>query len=133
MIHRKLKLGRWDIDFLFAPDGYDTEEALTYLYYADASDYVMKKAYHILEDNENNTGFTFTNQDSKMAVVVIGPTDNGEEFVNTLSHEIYHLTVAIAEGLNLDLSKEGPAYIMGNSVENLTKVICELGCDKCNN
>lgn len=74
MIHRNLMIGKWIIDFLFAPDGYDTEEALTYLYDADASDYILKKAYHILESNKHNTGFTFSNPDLKMAVVVIGPT-----------------------------------------------------------
>lgn len=132
MKHRRLELGRWDIDFLFAPEGYDTEEALTYLYNADAPDYVLVKAYHILEDNENNTGFTFTNQESKTAVVVIGPSDDGDEFINTFCHELYHLAVAIAEGLDLDLTNEGPAYILGNSAEKLTKLICDLGCSKCN-
>lgn len=132
MIHKKLNIGRWDIDFLFAPKGYDTEEALTYLYYAEASDNIIVKACHMLEDNKSNTGFTFTNQKLKTAVVVIGPSDNGDEFVNTLCHEMYHLAVAIAEGLDLDLSAEGPAYIIGNSVEQLTKIICDLGCDRCN-
>ena len=132
MIHRDLRIGRWHIDFLFAPDGYDTEEALNYLYDADASDYILVKAYHILEDNADNTGFTFTNQEMKEGVVVIGPTTSGHEFVNTFCHEMYHLANAIAEGLGFDYSGEGPAYVIGNSAEKLTELVCALGCDKCN-
>ena len=131
MIHKELQIGRWNIDFLFAPDGYDTEEALDYLYDADASDYILVKAYHILEDNDNNTGFTFTNEELKSAVVVIGPTTSGSEFVNTLVHEMYHVATAIANCLGVDLEGEEPAYIIGDSARDVTKMICELGCPKC--
>lgn len=132
MIHESLQIGRWDIDFLFAPKGYDTEEALIYLYDADASDDILVRAYHILEDDEDNTGFTFTNQDMKKAVVVVGPTTTGGEFVNTLVHEMYHVASAIADGLGFDLQGETPAYMIGDSAMELTKIICELGCEECN-
>lgn len=130
MIHRDLMIGKWIIDFLFAPDGYDTEEALTYLYDADASDYILKKAYHILEDNKPNTGFTFSNPDLKMAVVVIGPTTSGAEFIDTLIHELYHVAVAIAKNLGVELDSEWPAYAIGDSAKALTTSICLLGCSK---
>ena len=133
MIHRQLHIGRWDVDFLFAPDGYDTEEALTYLYDADASDYILIKAYHILEDNKYNTGFTFTNPDMMTAVVVIGPTSSGKEFINTLCHEMYHVASAIADKLGLDYKGEEPAYIIGGSAMELASTICELGCSRCHN
>lgn len=131
MIHEKLKIGRWNVDFLFAPNGYDTEEALTYLYYADASEHIMQKAYHILEDNEMNTGFAFTNQDMREAVVVVGPAESGSEFLDTLAHEVHHVAVAIAESIGVDLAGETPAYIAGDSIRELAKVICDLGCERC--
>lgn len=132
MIHEKLNIGRWEVDFLFAPDGYETEEALAYLYYADASDTIMRRAYQMMESENLNTGFTFTNQESKLAVVVIGPTSSEEEFINTLCHEVHHLAVAIAEGLGFSLDSEGPAYLNGDSMMELTKIICTLGCKRCN-
>lgn len=132
MEHRNLNIGRWNVDFLFAVGGYDTEEALTYLYYADASDDIMRRAYHVLEANQENTGFTFTNQDSKEAVVVIGPTSSGKEFINTLCHEIHHVAVAIAGSIGVDLDAETPAYIAGDSMMRLAQTICELGCRNCN-
>ena len=131
MLHKKLIIGRWEVDFLFAPDGYDTEEALTYLYYADAPDYILRQAYHVLEDNNQNTGFTFSNQDTKEAVVVIGPYTSGDEFINTLCHEVHHLAVAIADSLGIDLDKETPAYLQGDTTMELAQIICKLGCKKC--
>ena len=131
MIHEELKIGRWHVDFLFAEEEYDTEEGLTYLYDADASDYILVKAYHIMEDNNLNTGFTFTNKDLKEAVIVIGPTTSGDEFINTLCHEIYHLAAAIGESLGVKLDGEKPAYIAGDSMMELTKIICRLGCQDC--
>ena len=132
MIHKELNIGRWSVDFLFGPDGYDTEQVLVCLYDADASDDILVKAYHILEDDDNNTGFTFTNQNLKKAVVVVGPTSSGDEFVNTLVHELYHVAAAIADGLGLDYQGEGPAYIIGDSAMDLTHIVCELGCPGCN-
>lgn len=131
MIHRHLDIGRWKVDFLFAADGYDTEEGLDYLYDADASDHILVKAYHVLEDNKPNTGFTFTNGETRQAVVVIGPTTSGDEFINTFCHEMYHLANAIAKGLGLDTEGETPAYIIGDTAEELTSLVCKLGCSSC--
>ena len=99
---------------------------------ADASDYILVKAYHIMEDNNPNTGFTFTNKNLKEAVIVIGPATSGDEFINTLCHEIYHLAAAIGESLGVKLDGEKPAYIAGDSMMELTKIICKLGCQDCN-
>lgn len=105
---------------------------LAFLYLVDASDAIMRRAYQMMESKDLNTGFTFTNQDSKLAVVVIGPTSSEKEFINTLCHEVHHLAVAIAEGLGLSLDSEGPAYLNGDSMMELTKIICALGCKRCN-
>lgn len=37
-----------------------------------------------------------------------------------------------ASSLGVSLSGEKPAYIMGDSVEELTRIICRLGCEECN-
>ena len=81
-----------------------------------------------MDSERLNTGFTFTDQDSHCAVVVIGPTASGEEFIDTLSHEIHHLAVAIASSLGIDLEGETPAYLVGDMTRELAKTICEFGC-----
>lgn len=131
MIHRVLVIGHWMVDFVFATKGYDEEAILAFLYEFDASYNVMLRAKRIMESNKKNRGFTFANQDLKRALVVIGPTTSGKEFLNSLSHETHHLAVAIAKSIGYDLDGEGPAYLTGDTTMALFETICELGCEKC--
>lgn len=119
------------MDFIFAEDGYDEEAVLGFLYDIDAPIQVMQRANRIMESGYYNRGFTFTNPDLRRAVVVVGPTTSGRQFVNTLSHEIDHLSDAIAEYYGIKNQREGTSYITGDTTMALTEVICHLGCDKC--
>ena len=132
MIHRVLKIGEWIVDFVFAVKGYDEEAILVFLYEFDASYSVMRRAKRIMESNKPNRGFTFANPILKRAIVVVGPTTSGKEFIDSLVHEVHHLAVAIGKSIGYDLEGEGPAYLSGDSARALAETICELGCDKCN-
>ena len=132
MIFRDLYIGRWHACFIFAPDGYDDNTILDILYDLDASDYILVKAEKKMREGRPNEGFTFANSRMKEALVVIGPSTSGAEFVNTLSHEIYHLSVAVAKSLGLDLEGEQAAYIEGDAMGDFIELVCQFGCDKCN-
>ena len=132
MIHRILKIGHWEVDFLFAHSGYNDEEVLTYLYEIDAPISVMRRANKIMESGRMNRGFTFANPYMKRAVVVTGPTTSSKQFLNTFTHEVHHLAVAIAKSIGYELDSEGPAYITGDTTMALAETICELGCEHCN-
>ena len=132
MIERELYIGRWRADFLFAGDDYDDELVLTRLYDIDAPIYIMQEVNRLMDSCDANCGFTYTNLEMYEALVVIGPTTSGEEFVDTLVHEVHHLAVAIADSLDIDLESETPAYIAGDSARELAGVVCSLGCDRCN-
>lgn len=132
MIYRNIKIGRWHVCFIFAPNGYDDNAILDILYDLDASDYILVKAGKKLREARPNEGFTFTNPQMKEALVVIGPTTSGEEFQDTLVHELHHLAVAVAESLGVDLESETPAYIAGDFAKKLSHIVCLLGCGKCN-
>lgn len=131
MIHRSLKIGRWEVDFLFVKDKYDVESISTYLYFAGASKIVLEQAEDLMWMCEYNSGFTFANEKRHRAVVVIGPTTSGAEFQDTLIHELHHLAVAIAASLGVDLESETPAYVAGDAARDLADVICRLGCSNC--
>lgn len=131
MIKRTIRIGKWVVDFLFAKLDYDDEGVLACLYELDADYEIMRSANRIMESDKLNCGFTFTNPDRKRALVVIGPTSSGKEFVNTMVHEIHHLAVAIADSLGHDLESEAPAYIAGDSALALAETICEFGCPHC--
>lgn len=130
-IHRVLKIGRWVVDFIFATKSYDIEGILSCLYDAGAPRWVMENAGELMSEGKYNTGFTYTNPELHRAVVVIGPTTSGAEYIDTLVHEVHHLAVAIASELGIDLESETPAYLAGDSARALAEVVCELGCEQC--
>ena len=111
--HSVLLLGRWIIDFLFCDEKYDKKAVLGYLYDADAPYPVMRKAANLMDSDDANSGFTFNNAAEHRIVVVIGPSDNSEEFIDTLVHELHHVAVAIADynGLDLDGRSDGRGAI----------------------
>ena len=131
MIHRVLSIGRWVVDFVFATKAYDIDGVLSCLYDAGAPGWVMDDADGLMSAGEYNTGFTYTNPEIRRAVVVVGPTTSGAEYIDTLVHEIHHLAVAIASELGIDLESETPAYLAGDSARALAEVVCVLGCDHC--
>ena len=119
------------MDFLFATRKYDVEGVLACLYDLGATQSIIERTEEIMESKELNTGFTYTNPANYRALVVIGPTSSGEEFIDTFTHEIHHLAVAIAANLGIDLESETPAYLAGDSARELADLVCELGCPKC--
>jgi len=132
MEKRSLKIGRWIVDFLFATRRYDIDGVLGCLYDAGAPEWAIEQAEELMMACDYNCGFTFSNPERFRAVVVIGPASSGEEFIDTLTHEIHHLAVAIASELGIDLESETPAYLAGDSIRELADVVCELGCRHCN-
>ena len=133
MKRRDLRIGRWAVEFYFAEDGdgYDIDELIARMYDNGAGPRVLRRAYTLMDEGAPNTGFTFSNALERFAIVAIGPTTSGKEFLNTLVHELHHLAVAIAQGLGLDLEGEPPAYLVGDTALALAEEICKMGCDRC--
>lgn len=132
MRHNTLRIGEWVVDFLFAIDTYDKGLILEYLDEFEAETDVISAIEDLISSKKYNCGFTFSNSNIKRALVVTGPVSSSKQFVNTLSHEMHHLAVAIAESLGYDLDSEVPAYVAGDATMALIETICELGCPHCN-
>lgn len=127
-----LRIGRWHVEFYFCPDGFDIDTLLERMNDFGSTSSVMRRALSLMEADKPNTGFSFFNPEEHLAIVAVGPTSDGAEFLDTLVHELHHLAVAIATGLGIDLDGEGPAYISGDSARALADTICNLGCSHCN-
>lgn len=132
MTWRELRIGRWKVLFAFAVRHYDDQDrVLDLLAEWDATPYIMRRVERIMAGDTQNTGFTFTVPEERLALVVTGPASSGEEFIDTFVHEVHHLAVAIAKGLGYDLDSEGPAYLAGDAARAFADVVCQLGCDRC--
>lgn len=128
MIRRVLHVEQWTVYFFFAPEGYDEEELLELLYDLDAPDHIMVQASRKIKAGRPNEGFAYTNPFRREAVIVVGPAVSGEQYLNSIVHEIHHQSVAVADEMGTDLKGEVPAYIAGDTAEVLVDVICMLGC-----
>ena len=139
MIRRALIIGRWVVDFLFSVGKYDIDGVLACLYDAGAPDYIMEEAEDLMLTCDRDCGFTFSsparyryiNHANHRAVVLIGPTSSGAEFLDTFGHELHHLAVAIASELGGDHESEKPAYVAGDAARDLADVVCKMGCTHC--
>lgn len=60
-----------------------------------------------------NCGFTFSNPDLKMSVMVISNASSPEQWWDTLDHEIDHLQDAICRYYDVPLGTEEAAYLQG--------------------
>ena len=128
MDEKYLNIGRWIVCFMFCFEEYDIERILSVLHEGGASDDVLDKAKRLMLKGKLNTGFTFTNDDRLIAVVVIGPASSGKEFIDTFVHEVHHLAVAIASNVGVELDSETPAYLSGDLAREMAEYICNIGC-----
>ena len=139
MKYANLIIGSWDVDFFFAEKDYDIEPVVYCLLDAGASDDIIHEVLKLMERCWYNCGFTFSRESDyryinpKMhrAVMMIGLTSSGAEFIDTFVHEIHHLAVAIASELGADLDSEAPAYVAGDTAREFAEVFCEMGCECC--
>lgn len=129
---RRIYIGSWVVDFLFQPKGYKEKKVLALLDEMEAPWDIIMRCVQIMESGQLNTGFTYSDEGLKRAVVVIGPASSGEETINTLVHEIHHVAVSIAHSIGVNLEEETPAYIAGDAVRDLADMVCKLGCRHCN-
>ena len=132
MLRRDLEIGRWHVEFYFAPDGYDIDLILDRLFDFGAGGRVMRRALNLMDSGRKNKGFTFANPYERLALVLVGPATSGKQFQNTLVHELRHLINGVALSLGVELDSEAPSYAAGDSAMELADVICTLGCDRCN-
>lgn len=140
MIRRVLRIGGWIVEFLFCMGRYDIDGVLACLYDAGAPRWVREQALDLMENCDYDCGFTYSarkpqrysyyNRERHRAVVLIGPTSSGAEFLDTFIHELRHLTDSVAKSMGVALDSEEAAYFSGDTARALADVVCQLGCEK---
>lgn len=69
------------------------------------------RAAEMLENDEFNTGFTYTDEEKHVTFLVIGKTTSADEFFNTFIHEIGHAAAHIAEYMGIKPYSEELQYL----------------------
>ena len=89
------------------------------------------RAAEMLENNELNTGFTYTDEQKHVTFIVIGETSSAAEFFDTFIHEIGHAASHIAQYYEINPFSESFQYLQGEIALQMFEEAKELMCDHC--
>lgn len=87
----------------------------------------------LMESNEDNVGFTYSNTDLRCTLILIGKSNSAEEFQDTLDHEKGHAVMHISMEEHIDPFSEEYQYLRGEIAKKLFKVAKIFLCENCRN
>lgn len=124
MIKQVYKINDWTINILLSVNAYDISEVLDELESIDCPVPLLKKAEILLESDDKNKGFTYSNMLLNESVIAIGEVTSIGEMINTIAHECYHLM----EHLKItDLyTDEQCATTMGDFIQEIFNNIVDI-------
>lgn len=86
----------------------------------------INKAKQNIEYNSPNTGFIYTNYNTRQSLINIGHATSKKEFIDTIVHEANHLQSHIATYYNLNEKGEEVSYLIGYIVKQMYLVFRKL-------
>lgn len=133
MIHQRIYIedyGNWLVDIYYGVTHFEVDEIMENLYDIGCDSMSARRAYDNITSGDLNTGLTYSNYAKKQSVIVIGVSENMEQFFNSLVHEFLHLTAHISTVFKLDMYSESVCYLIGSISQLAYKVASKFFC-KC--
>lgn len=110
----------------------DVPEIISMLQSIGCSRNDVKRAKSNITNGELDCGLTYSNGRMRMSVMVISNTSSAKEFLDSLVHEIMHLSIHIANAEYIELTSEEVCYIGGDVARSLYPICKDLLCCECN-
>ena len=88
-------------------------------------------ALEVLDSGEDNRGITFSNDQDRESIIVIGETSCPAQFSNSFDHEKLHLAMHIARVDNIDPFGEELAYLAGEIGFQTFPIAKRFLCEHC--
>lgn len=124
-----LKTEQWEITAYYAVTHLDVSEVMHSLEQAGCRGENLETAYQNLSAANKNTGLCYTGQGK--SVLVISVTTSKPQFINSLAHELHHLSTQIAEYIGYNLLGEEVCYLTGEIAEKMYPIVSHYLCEKC--
>lgn len=132
MIRQQFTLDRaegWKVTCYYAVTHYEVGEILHTLAEAGADDKSLERAYDNLSHGNLNTGLCYSGDGE--SVLVVSVASCGEQFCNSVFHEVHHLATQIAGTLGIDLRGEEVCYLAGEIGQKMHPIIAHYLCENC--
>ena len=123
----------WLIKIFYHATPEDADIILKELDDIDCEPDAFYQAADILESGEINAGCTYTDPEKTVSFIIINETDLAKEFLNTMSHEITHVSQHIAEYRKINPKSEEIAYLVGDIALEMYDIAKDFLCEHCRN
>ena len=133
ILAQEFTLTKWDwrvrvfyiVDLI--PIGFIIEE----LYGIGCTEKDVDNAIEVLDSGKDNRGITFSNDEERESIIVIGETSCPAQFSNSFDHEKLHLAMHIARVDNIDPFGEELAYLAGEIGLQTFPIAKRFLCEHC--
>lgn len=106
----------WTIIICYNVNITDIASIMKILKAIDCNYSYAKAIYNHIAKNRNNTGLTYSDSASHLCLVIVEHTSDDSQFLNTIVHELYHVTCKICSNYNINIDTEYGAYLIGDIV-----------------
>ena len=91
----------------------------------------LRRAERNLTESRLDTGLTFSNLKRRETLMVISTTSTPGQFLNSWTHEMFHLCRHVARRFGVDPYGEEAAYLAGTVGQKMFPVARKFLCEHC--
>ena len=133
ILAQEFALTKWDwrVRVFYVVDLIPIDFIIEELYGIGCTERDVDDAVKVLDNEKDNRGITFSNDEKRESIIVIGETSCPAQFSNSFDHEKLHLTMHIARVDNIDPFGEELAYLAGEIGLQTFPIAKRFLCEHC--
>lgn len=133
ILAQEFTLTKWDwrVRVFYVVDLIPIDFIIEELYGIGCTERDIDNAVNVLDNGKDNRGITFSNDEERESIIVIGETSCPAQFSNSFDHEKLHLAMHIARVDNIDPFGEELAYLAGEIGLQTFPIAKRFLCEHC--
>ena len=133
ILAQEFALTKWDwrVRVFYVVDLIPIDFIIEELYDIGCTERDVDDAVKVLDNGKDNRGITFSNDEERESIIVIGETSCPAQFSNSFDHEKLHLVMHIARVNNIDPFGEELAYLAGEIGLQTFPIAKRFLCEHC--
>jgi len=133
ILAQEFALTKWDwrVRVFYVVDLIPIDFIIEELYGIGCTEKDVDGAVKVLDKGKDNRGITFSNDEERESIIVIGETSCPAQFSNSFDHEKLHLVMHIARVDNIDPFGEELAYLAGEIGLQTFPIAKRFLCEHC--
>lgn len=121
----------WRVTVYYAVTGYNVRLIMHDLEQFGCNGEDLRRAYDNIRRGASDTGLTYSNEERRHTIMLIGRTSTAAQFQNSLDHEKGHLCRHISQAMHIDPYGEEAEYLAGYVGQQMFDVARMFLCDTC--